>query len=98
MWISIFRELSDVDVPVLYRHLLESYKSESSDEEAKLSVDSPGPSTSRQAAARSQRAVTRKRQSGQRLQQNSSQPFDWKRACKEMLDTLWAARDSEPFR
>ncbi|XP_075227824.1 bromodomain and WD repeat-containing protein isoform X2 [Lycorma delicatula] len=96
--LKIIKELSDIDVPVLYRHLLlESYKSESSDEDVNVNI--PGPSTSQQPSTRSLRTVRATRRTAQPVvAQRTSQPFDWRRACKEMLDAIWSARDSEPFR
>lgn len=84
-----------MNVGVLYRQLLHAYKSsESSDSEEAEDSDQPGPSSGRRARAtvqRSLRAITRG-------QSATSQSFDWKRECRELLEHLWACRDSEPFR
>lgn len=63
----------------------------------KVDIDAPGPSTSGQTSSRSLRP-TRKRLGRPILKSTQSSPFDWKRACKEMLEALWNSRDSEPFR
>lgn len=88
-YVMFYRETCTVDVSSLYRQLLESYHSSESDD-----AEQDGSKSHyriKAAAARSMRASLREasRQSG---------PFDWKRACRELLEMLWACRDSEPFR
>ncbi|XP_039288557.1 bromodomain and WD repeat-containing protein 3 isoform X2 [Nilaparvata lugens] len=88
--LRVIKEVSDIDVPVLYRQLLEAYRSESSDE-----AFDPVPSTSR----RSARMLRRSKPATAAVTSPDTQTmFDWRRACKEMLDCLWANKDSEPFR
>lgn len=84
-----------MNVGALYRQLLDAYKSsESSDSEEAEDSDQPGPSSGRRAKATLERSLRASR----RGQSMISQPFDWKRECRELLEHLWACRDSEPFR
>lgn len=89
----MFRETCTVDVSTLYRQILENYHSSDSED-----PDQAGPSTSRHklkaAAARTARSMRASRREASR----QTRPFDWKRECRELLEMLWACRDSEPFR
>lgn len=87
--------MNPVDVSAMYRQLMYAYQSSETEEE--VDIEGPGPSSGRRhkaAIARSMRAarrVTLRRSTAAR-------PFDWKRECRELLELLWACRDSEPFR
>lgn len=79
------REIGYVDVPQLYRQLLDGYESSNSEDE------NGGPSTSRRERAAANRSLRALRRA------NHQQP-DWKRDCRQLLEVLWNCQDSEPFR
>lgn len=83
--LRICKEIGYVDVPQLYRQLLDGYESSNSEDE------NGGPSTSRRERAAANRSLRALRRA------NHQQP-DWKRDCRQLLEVLWNCQDSEPFR
>uniref|UniRef100_A0A8D8RXJ3 Bromodomain and WD repeat-containing protein 3 n=1 Tax=Cacopsylla melanoneura TaxID=428564 RepID=A0A8D8RXJ3_9HEMI len=85
--LRIIKEPNPVDVPVVYHELLQNYETSSSEDDEE------------QEAKRRVRptAVTRAQREAQK-QKQLRKPFNWRTACREVLEILWVCPDSEPFR
>ncbi|XP_066999443.2 bromodomain and WD repeat-containing protein 3 [Anabrus simplex] len=89
--LRVIKDRNIIDVPAVYHQLLDAYQS--SDSESEVDVEKPGPSNT--VLRRSERS---KKTSIQISRRSQVQPSDWRRDCRELLETLWMCEDSTPFR
>ncbi|KAK7871917.1 hypothetical protein R5R35_009722 [Gryllus longicercus] len=88
--LRVIKDRNVIDVSSVYHELVEAYHS--SESESEIDVDVPGPSCI------NPRRSMRQKKTSRRMSLRQQISTDWRRDCRELLETLWMCEDSTPFR